>query len=164
MTLEKFKQIRNFIFDIDGVLTDGSITLMSDGSQVRKMNIKDGYAIQLAIKKGYHISVISGGSSEMAKKRLQGLGVEDIHLKCNNKLEALEEIKHTYEIELERTLYMGDDMPDYLVMKEVGLATCPANAAIEIQEIAHYVSAFKGGEGCVRDVIEKVLKINSHWV
>lgn len=159
----KLKDISTFIFDIDGVLTDGSITIMPDGEQVRKMNIKDGYALQLAIKKGYRIAIISGGSSEAAKKRLNGLGITDIYLRVQDKADKFEDYCIDNEINPANCLYMGDDIPDYEVMQRVHFAACPADAAREIQEIADYHSTIKGGEGCVRDIIEKVMTMRGDW-
>jgi 3-deoxy-D-manno-octulosonate 8-phosphate phosphatase (KDO 8-P phosphatase) len=161
--LHKLKQINTFIFDIDGVLTDGSITLMPNGEQIRKMNIKDGYALQLAIKKGYQIGIISGGKSEAAKKRLEGLGIQHIYLGVSDKVDVFKEFCLTFDILPEHTVYMGDDIPDYGVMKLVGIAACPNNAAQEIQAISNFISPMNGGEGCVRDIIEKVMKIKGDW-
>jgi len=162
-----FKQLLNnvkvFVFDVDGVLTDGSITLMPDGEQIRKMNIKDGYALQLAIHKGYKIAIISGGKSESVRKRLNGLGITEVFLGCDNKLETYNEFLLTHTLDSKQVLYMGDDMPDYEVMQHVGVATCPEDAAPEIKSISLYTSSKKGGEGCVRDVIEQVMKLHGNW-
>src|ERR1035437_5107444 len=128
----KLTRIKAFIFDVDGVLTDGSLTLMPDGEQVRIMNIKDGYALQLAVKKGYKIAIISGGKSEMVRKRLNGLGIIDIYLGCNTKIDTYKEFIETYSIHPTEVLYMGDDIPDYEVMKQIGVPTCPADSAAEI--------------------------------
>lgn len=156
-------QVRAFIFDIDGVLTDNSIILTPDGEQIRTMNVRDGYALQLAVKKGYKVAVISGGKSEVTKKRFARLGIHDVYLGAQNKLEPFDEFILTYGIQPENILYMGDDMPDYEVMKRVAVTTCPQDAVSEIREISIYVSDKKGGEGCVRDVIEQVLKVQGHW-
>lgn len=161
--LSQFKTIRHFIFDIDGVLTDGTLQISADGTLLRSMHIRDGYAIQLAIKKGYSVSIISGAKGEAIEKRLIGLGVADIHLGIQNKLEKLEEVIKASQLELAHTLYMGDDMPDLAVMKRVSLPCCPSDACSEIKEISTYISPFNGGKGCVRDVIEKVLKLNGGW-
>lgn len=161
--LEKFKSIRTFVFDVDGVMTDGSVWVYETGEQVRQMNTKDGYSLQLAVKKGYRILIISGGSSEGVRLRLQALGIKDIFLKVHEKTEVLREYVKEHGLDLEDTLYMGDDIPDYAVMRQVGLACAPADAAPEIRHIAAYISSFPGGQGCVRDVIEKVLKLNGHW-
>lgn len=161
--LSQFKDIRHFMFDIDGVLTNGSLLIHSDGSLLRTMNIRDGYALQLAVKKGYSVSIISGAKGEAIEKRLLGLGVDDIHLGIENKLEKFEEVLRAGNLIKARTLYMGDDMPDLAVMRSVALPCAPADACQEIRQIASYISPYNGGEGCVRDVIEKVLKLNGHW-
>ena len=161
--LPSFKAIKAFVFDVDGVLTDSSVLVLDDGQLVRRMNIKDGYALQLAIKKGYHIIVISGGNSEAVKLRLQKLGITDIYLDVKNKKDILLKAVTQLNILWEEVLYMGDDIPDFEVMQMVGLACCPNDAVPEIRQISHYVSTISGGEGCVRDVIEKTLKLNNHW-
>ncbi len=163
MVLETFSKIRHFIFDIDGVLTNGLLLINQDGSLQRSMNIKDGYALQLAIKKGYSISIISGAKEEGLKKRLHGLGITDIHLGISEKYVKLQEIMKINAIDLSSALYMGDDMPDVEPMSKVILPCCPADACDEIKQISVYISPKKGGEGCVRDVIEKVLKLNQDW-
>jgi 3-deoxy-D-manno-octulosonate 8-phosphate phosphatase (KDO 8-P phosphatase) len=161
--LELFKNITTFVFDVDGVLTDGSILVLPDGVQARRMNIKDGYALQLAVKKGYRVVVISGGNSPEVMDRLNKLGVTDVFMKVSNKLEVMEEFMLQHQILPQHVLFMGDDIPDLDVMKHAGLAACPADAVNEIKEIAHYISHLKGGEGCGRDVIEKTMKLRSHW-
>lgn len=161
--LSLFKTIRHFIFDVDGVLTDGSLLIHPDGNLLRTMNIRDGYALQLAVRMGYSVSIISGAKGEAIEKRLLGLGVDDIHLGIENKLEKFEEVCKMGKMVLEQTLYMGDDMPDLAVMMKVGLPCSPADGCAEIRQIAKYISPFNGGYGCVRDVLEKVLKLNDHW-
>jgi len=161
--LERFQKIKLFVFDVDGVLTDGSLYVFNDGEQARKMNIKDGFALQLAIKKGYGMLVISGAYSEAVQKRLEKLGITDVLMKVTDKRETLLRYLEEKKISAEHVLFMGDDIPDYSVMKMAGLACAPANAAPEIRSIAHFISTSNGGEGCVREVIEKVLKINGHW-
>ncbi|MCO6500089.1 MAG: HAD hydrolase family protein [Vicingus serpentipes] len=161
---ELLPNINSFIFDVDGVLTDGSVTIMPDGEQVRQMNIKDGYALQYAIKKGYNIAIISGGSSESVRTRLNGLGIKDIYLKVADKVAVFEDYILEKDIQPENILYMGDDIPDYDVMQKCGVATCPKNAAIEIKNISDYISDKNGGEGCVRDIIEQVLRCNGDWM
>jgi len=160
----KLPKVKAFIFDVDGVLTDGSVTLMPDGEQVRVMNIKDGYALQLAIKKGYKIAIISGGKSEMVRKRLNGLGITDVYLGSHTKIDAYKEYIEIYNLNADEILYMGDDIPDYEVMQQVGVATCPADAAPEIKEISIYISHHKGGKGSVRDVIEQVMRVQNKWM
>lgn len=163
MILEDFKQIKHFIFDIDGVLTDGSLLLLNDGQYLRTMNIKDGYALQLAIKKGYSITIISGATGDVLTTRFKGLGITDVHLGISDKLTLLQKITSEKNIDITCCLYMGDDMPDVEVMKSVFLPTCPADACDEVIAIAKYISSKNGGKGCVRDVIEKVLKLNNDW-
>lgn len=159
----KLSRVTTFIFDIDGVLTDGSVTIMPDGEQLRTMNIKDGYALQLAVKKGYKIAIISGGKSESVRKRLNGLGIFDVYLGSDNKIETYQEFIHTYEVNPDEILYMGDDVPDYDVMKRIGVPTCPKDSSQEIIDISIYVSHKNGGRGCVRDVIEQVMRVQGKW-
>ncbi|RZM07059.1 MAG: HAD-IIIA family hydrolase [Pedobacter sp.] len=161
--LAAFKPIKLFALDVDGVLTDGSLLVMNDGQLVRRMNIKDGYALQLAIKKGYKVVVISGGNSDAVKLRLEKLGVKDVFMSVLNKTAVLEQYMQQHAVQKNEVLYMGDDMPDILVMQMAGLPCCPADAVAEIRDLSAYISPIKGGEGCVRDVIEKVLKLNAHW-
>ena len=161
--LEILKPIRTFVFDVDGVLTDGNILILNDGQQARQMNIKDGYALQLAIKKGYRVVVISGGTSAAVKERLNKLGVTDVFLPVENKKEKLIAYVEQHQLRWEEILFMGDDMPDYVAMQLVGFPCCPADAVTEIRQVSKYISPQHGGKGCVRDVIEKVLKLNGHW-
>ncbi len=158
-----FKDIKLFVLDVDGVLTNGSLILLDNGEMARTMNIKDGYALQLAIKKGYEILVISGGSSNAVKTRLEKLAVKNILLAVKNKKEALLKFVSAHNFSWSQVLYMGDDIPDVLPMQMVGLACAPADAVQEIKSIAHYISPLAGGNGCVRDVIEKVMKLNDDW-
>ncbi|MCK0109410.1 HAD-IIIA family hydrolase [Flavobacteriaceae bacterium S0825] len=160
---EYLKHITTFIFDVDGVLTDGTVTITTKGEMLRRMNIKDGYAIKTAVDKGYNMCIISGGSNEGVRLRLKGLGVNDIYLGANNKIDQMNEFLHIYDIKLENVLYMGDDIPDYPTMKLAGLPCCPQDAAPEIKEISSYVSHKNGGKGAVRDVIEQVLKVQGKW-
>jgi 3-deoxy-D-manno-octulosonate 8-phosphate phosphatase (KDO 8-P phosphatase) len=161
--LEKFKAIRLFAFDVDGVLTDGSVYLMESGEQVRMMNIKDGFALQLAIKKGYKIVVISGSYSEPVIKRLNKLGIQDVFMKVEDKRSLLIQYARDQDISLEHVLFMGDDVPDYAVMKVAGIAAAPVDAMEDIKSASVYISQYGGGKGCVRDVIEKVMKLNGDW-
>lgn len=151
------------MLDVDGVLTDGSLWLMPGGTQVRKMNIRDGYALQLAIKKGYRIFIISGAVSPEVTQRLQGLGLTDIRMGVKNKAAALQEYCNLNGIQLSEVVCMGDDVPDIPMLQMAGVACCPADAIPEIRLQAMYVSPHKGGEGCVRDVIEKVMKLRGDW-
>jgi len=161
--LTSFKNIKTFVLDVDGVLTDGTLLLLDDGQMARRMNIKDGYALQLAIKKGYHILVISGGNSDAVKLRLQKLGVTEVFMGIADKKEVLLQYISKHSLKPAELLYMGDDIPDMVPMQIVGLPCCPADAVPEIKTIAQYISPANGGMGCVRDVIEKVLKLNDHW-
>lgn len=157
------EHITTFVFDVDGVLTDGTITVTTSGEMLRTMHTKDGFAMKTALLAGYNLCVISGGSNEGIRKRLNGLGVNDVYLGADNKIEHLQHYFKTHGIKAENVLYMGDDIPDYPVMKLVGLATCPQDAVPEIKAISNYVSHKNGGKGCVRDVIEQVMKVQGKW-
>ena len=161
--LQLLNSITTFVFDVDGVLTDGSLFLFPGGEMVRRMNIKDGYALQLAIKKGYHVVIISGGFSELVKERLEKLGVSQVFMSVHDKKLILEEYMSAHGLTKEQILFMGDDIPDLEVMGAVGLACCPNDACIEIKELSKYISPLKGGMGCGRDVIEKVMKLQGSW-
>ncbi len=161
--LEKFIPIKAFVFDMDGVLTNGSLLIMAGGEWVRQMNIKDGYALQLAVKKGYRVVVITGSSSQPVAERLNVLGVKFFFQKVSDKLTVLKSWMKEEGLDANDILYMGDDIPDEEVMRYVGTACCPADAVTEIKSVSHYISVYNGGEGCVRDVIEKVLRLNGHW-
>ncbi|WP_299781640.1 HAD family hydrolase [uncultured Formosa sp.] len=160
---EYLEHITTFIFDVDGVLTDGNVTVTTTGEMLRVMNIKDGYALKTAIDAGYNICIISGGSNEGVRKRLEGLGITDIFLGAHNKIDQLDEYVQNNNIKTENILYMGDDIPDFPVMLIVGLPTCPQDAVPEIKNISKYVSHRNGGKGAVRDVIEQVLKVQGKW-
>ncbi|REE81744.1 3-deoxy-D-manno-octulosonate 8-phosphate phosphatase (KDO 8-P phosphatase) [Lutibacter oceani] len=160
---EIMPQITTFMFDVDGVLTNGNITITTTGELLRVMNIKDGYALKTAINQGFKVCVISGGSNEGVRVRLKNLGVTDIYLGTHNKMEQFEEYVAENNLNPENILFMGDDIPDYQVMKKVGLPACPKDAVSEIQNISLYISQKKGGLGCVRDVIEQVLKVQGKW-
>lgn len=157
------KDISTFVFDVDGVFTDGTVLITTQGELLRKMSISDGYAVKTAVQKGYRLCVISGGNNEGVRKRLQDLGVTDIYLGISDKERALEEYLEIYEIDPAHTMYMGDDLPDIPSMQRVALPACPQNAAPEVKAISAYVSHLKGGEGCVRDIIEQVLKVRGDW-
>lgn len=161
--LEHFHDITTFIFDVDGVLTDGNVLALEDGTLLRQMNIRDGYALKQAVKEGYNVCIITGGISEGVKKRLERLGVEDIFTGVEDKLKVFTRYIREKEIDQATVLYMGDDLPDYAVMRLVGIPACPRDAAHEMFEVAQYVSPYDGGKGCVRDVIEKVLRLNGQW-
>ncbi len=162
--LESFRTIKTFIFDVDGVLTNSDLIVLESGKLLRKMNTRDGYALKRAVQKGYTVCIITGGKSEGVTERLKGLGIKHIYAGISDKLEALDEFVYTYDIDLGTTLYMGDDLPDYEVMRRVGLPVCPSDAAHEIKAISNYISPIAGGGGCARDVIEKVLKLNGDWL
>jgi 3-deoxy-D-manno-octulosonate 8-phosphate phosphatase (KDO 8-P phosphatase) len=161
--LSRFRFVKAFVFDMDGVLTDGTLLIEQEGQCLRSMNIKDGYVLQLAVKLGYRIVVISGSESEPVEKRLQKLGITDVFMKVNDKESFLKEYLTKNNIPLSETLFMGDDMPDYNCMIIAGFACCPSDAVVEIKQISSYISPMRGGYGCVRDVIEKVLKLNNNW-
>lgn len=161
--LEKFTSVTTFVFDVDGVLTDGSLLILPGGIMARRMNVKDGYALQLAVKKGYNVVIISGGASEEVAERLHKLGIREVFMKVTNKAAILKEFLDKSQLSWNEILFMGDDIPDLDVMKQVGLACCPADAVQEIKDVSAYISPKNGGFGCGRDVIEKVLKLNGHW-
>jgi len=161
--LASFQAIDTFVFDMDGVLTDGTVLVLDNGLQARRMSIRDGFALQLAVKQGYRVLIISGANSEPVRERLKGLGITDVFMGVKNKSEVLNQFQQRNKLEKESILYLGDDLPDLDVMQQVGLPCCPADAAIEIREIAAYVSPHKGGEGCVRDVLEKVMRLHNKW-
>jgi 3-deoxy-D-manno-octulosonate 8-phosphate phosphatase (KDO 8-P phosphatase) len=160
---EKLQPIKAFVFDFDGVMTDGSVWVYADRETVRAGNIKDGYAVQYAVKKGYMVAVISGATSASINNRMQMLGVEQIYTGCGDKIKTYEHFLEVNHLTDNQVLYMGDDLPDYPVMRRAGVAACPADAAVEIKEIADYVSLFEGGHGAVRDVIEQVLRLHGNW-
>lgn len=162
--LADIKKIRLFVFDIDGVLTDGSLLVLESGELARTMNVKDGYALQLAIKKGYKILVISGATSHAVKLRIEKLGINDVHLGILDKAKLLQDYINNNHLVKEQVLFMGDDMPDVEAMKLAGVPCCPADAVPQVRAISRYISPFAGGKGCVRDVIEKTLSINGHWL
>jgi len=164
---KSYKEIMNdittFVFDVDGVLTDGSVNISPTGEMLRKMNIRDGYAMKAAIESGYKVCIISGGSNEGVRIRLRNLGITDIYLGSPDKVETFKEYCELYAISPEKVLYMGDDIPDFHVMQLVGLPTCPQDAAPEIKSISNYISHVNGGKGAVRDVIEQVMKVQEKW-
>lgn len=161
---EMLRHVNTFVFDYDGVLTDGTVILMSNGDALRTANVKDGYALQLAMKKGYRVAIISGGYSESMVRRFEALKVKDVFLGVNNKIEVFNNYLSKNNIEPGQVLFMGDDIPDFEVMKTAGVPTCPADASEEIKAVAKYISHQKGGHGCVRDVIEQVMKIQGKWM
>ena len=160
---KKLINIKNFVFDVDGVFTDGSIIVDSDGNEMRVFNTKDGIAVKFATEIGYNICVISGGNNEGVRKRLSRLGVKHIFLGINDKKEVFDNFLSKNNLNIEETLFMGDDLPDINILKEVGLPTCPADACPGVKEVVDYISPKKGGDGCVRDVIEQVLRLSGDW-
>ena len=162
--LAEFKKVTTFIFDIDGVLTDSTVILLDNGLQARRMNIKDGLGLQMAIRNGFRVATISGSYSEPVMERLKKLGIKDIQMSVADKKEFVSAYVSQNDLRWDEILYMADDLPDIDVMKVVGLPCCPADAVPEILELSKYISPIKGGLGCVRDVIQKVLKVQDKWI
>lgn len=161
---EKLKNIKAFVFDVDGVFTDGSVYLLPEGNMCRVMNVLDGFAVVKAIKKNYPIGVITGGNDPMVKHRIHYLGIQDYYAKSHDKLADFENFKAKYQLKNEEILCMGDDIPDMEILKISGIASCPENAVPEVKEISDYISPISGGKGAVRDVIEQVMKIQGTWI
>ena len=164
--LEQFRAVDTFILDVDGVLTDNRLLVMENGDLLRTMHVRDGEAIKRAIRAGYRFAVITGMRSPGVLDRLQFLGIPENMILWNisNKLEAFEDLCHDFRIDPKTALYMGDDIPDIAVMKRVGLPVCPFDAVPEVIAVSQYVSPLGGGAGCVRDVVEKVLKLHGKWI
>ena len=160
----RLKDITTFILDVDGVMTNGKIIYTHDGKIDRQFYAKDGYAIKYAISKGYRIAIISGGMQENVRTRLNSLGVEDVFLKAYNKIEVYEKFIEEKKIDPKNILYMGDDNPDLDVLKVVGISSCPNDASVDVKSICDYISHKDGGMGCVRDVIEQVMRIHKKWI
>ena len=163
MYLEKLNLITTFILDVDGVMTNGNVLVTDEGQMLRSFNIKDGFAMQLAVKLGYRICVISGGNSPGVLKRLEGLGITDIFMKVHEKLPVYQDYVTAENINANEIAYMGDDLPDYNLLQEVGLKCCPADACSDIINTCDFVSSYNGGQGCVRELIEKVLRAQGKW-
>ena len=163
---DELKKVRAFVFDVDGVFSNCTMNLTSQGELIRTSCARDGYAVMYCHKKNYIVAIISGGGAPGVKERFMKLGVkeEDIYLKIPNKLEALAEVMERYKLEKDEILYMGDDIPDYECMRRVGVPVCPSDACEEIKSIAKYISDVKGGEGCVRDVIAQTLRARGDWM
>ncbi len=157
------KDITTFVFDVDGVLTNGTVLVTTKGEMLRKMSVKDGFALKTAISKGYNVCIITGGTNEGVRERLKGLGVTTFYMGVHNKAEPLDEYLDIYNIAPESVLYMGDDLPDIAPMRMIALPTCPQNAVQEVKAVCKYISHKNGGDGCVRDVIEQVLKVRGDW-
>lgn len=155
--------IKLFAFDYDGVFSGGTILLMPDGAQVRTASVRDGFAVQWAVKQGLELALITGGKEEAVKTRLGKLGVQHLHLGASDKLAVVTELVERLGLQMEEVAYMGDDMPDVPVLERVGLAACPQDAVPEVRQICHYVSPFAGGAGCVRDLLEQAMKLRGLW-
>lgn len=162
--LERFQDVTTFIFDVDGVLTNSQLLIMEDGSLLRQMNVRDGYAMKRALEQGYNVCIITGGKSQGVVTRLQGLGIVDIYYGVQDKVEVYRDYLDLYDLDDANVLYMGDDVPDYEVMRLVGFPACPSDACREILSIAKYVSDKGGGAGAVRDVIERTLRLHGKWL
>mgnify|MGYP000704398365 CR=1 FL=1 len=161
--IEKLHKIKALVFDVDGVMTNGQVVLLPDGQQMRQMHSKDGYALQLAIKKGFIVAIITGGSNQAVKERMRGVGITDIYLGASHKDEAMQDLMDTYGLEASEVMYMGDDVPDLGALKLVDLRACPADASDEVKSYCNFVSKKQGGQGCVRDIIEQVMKSQKKW-
>lgn len=161
--LKAFSEIDTLMFDVDGVLTDGGILVLETGDMARTMNTKDGYALQLAVKKGYRIIVITGGVRSGVEKRMNNLGVSDIFFSVSDKRKCVEELMIKHNLKKEQVLFMGDDMPDLATFDLVGMSACPADAVPDVKSKATYISNIAGGKGCVRDVLEKVMRARNDW-
>ncbi|HMR20385.1 MAG TPA: HAD-IIIA family hydrolase [Sphingobacterium sp.] len=163
MVLTQLKKIKYIFLDVDGVLTDGRVLVNEEGEQWRTFSVKDGYAIQYAIKQGLRVIIITGARSLGVQKRFEGLGVQDIFLNISDKITLMEQLCEQYGFDYTECLFIGDDIPDLECMRKVGVAICPADAAEEIKKISHYVSTRVGGNGIVRETLEKVLKLQDKW-
>ena len=161
---EKLKDIKAFVFDIDGVFTDGSVYLLPGGNMCRVMNVLDGYAVVKAIKNNYKIGVITGGNDDQVRHRINYLGISDYYAKSSNKRIDFEDFKSKYNLKNEEILMMGDDLPDMEIMKMAGISACPNNSVPEVKEISDYISSIEGGKGAVREVIEQVMKVQGKWI
>jgi 3-deoxy-D-manno-octulosonate 8-phosphate phosphatase (KDO 8-P phosphatase) len=161
---EGLKVVKAFAFDVDGVLSSPLVYLHPGGELMRSMNTKDGYALQYAVKRGYPIAIITGGKTESVATRFRGLGIIDIYMDSSSKPDALDDFMRKYDLQPGEILYMGDDLPDYEVMRQVGVPCCPRDAVEEIKSLAKYISPFNGGHGCARDVIEQVLRLHGRWM
>ena len=158
------KRIKAIIFDVDGVLSAETITLASNGEPLRTVNIKDGYAIQLAVKMGLRVVILTGGNTEAVRLRYQRLGVEDIYMGCSVKVKTYVEFLRKYELTDADVMYMGDDIPDIEIMRRVGCPVCPKDACADVRDISLYISPYSGGYGCGRDVIEQTLRAQDKWL
>lgn len=160
---EKLVQIKAFAFDVDGVLAK-DLVVHPNGDLMRTMNAKDGYALQYAAKKGYKVAIITGGSDELVRRRFEQIGFTDIYMRSHHKIDDFKDYYFKYDLNPEEVLYMGDDVPDMEVILAAGLGTCPKDASTDVKLVADYISDRNGGEGCVRDVIEQVLRVKGDWL
>ena len=163
MILDLFREVKHLVFDVDGVFTDGTLLITEDGEFLRRMNVKDGYALKFALRQGLSISIITGGTSMGVKKRFGYLGLDEVHIGVHDKMSVLNDISQRKGFSLSETLYMGDDLPDLECMKAVALSCCPEDASPEIIGVSKYISPKRGGQGCVRDVLEKVMQTQDLW-
>lgn len=161
---ELLPHIKAFLFDVDGVLSSTTIGLHPNGEPMRTVNTKDGYAMQLAVKKGFPIGIITGGNTRSVRMRFKRLGIKDVYMKSAEKIHDFKLFLEKHKLEASEVMFMGDDIPDYPVMKVCGFPICPADAVPEIKGISVYISDKKGGEGCARDIIEQVLKAQNKWM
>ena len=161
---EELKKVKAFAFDVDGVLASPEVYLHPNGELMRSMNTKDGYALQHTVKRGYPIAIITGGKTDSVGDRFRGLGITDIYLGSSFKIDDFNDYLFKYNLQAEDVLYMGDDLPDYEVLKKAGVPCCPSDAVEEIKSVAHYISPYAGGKGCARDVIEQVLRLHGRWM
>ena len=159
----KLFKIKTFIFDVDGVLTDGKVLVTTEGEMYRALDTKDGYAMKYSMMKGFKIAIISGGTNEGIRNRFQALGVKDIYLGAHEKSGAYEELVNHYKLKSDQILYVGDDIPDIPLIKKVGVSCCPSDSVTDVKSVVDYVSHKKGGEGCVREIIEQVLRVQEKW-
>ena len=157
------KNVSAFVFDVDGVMTNGQIMITTEGEMYREMNTRDGFAIKCALERNYKIAIISGGTNEGVRKRLETLGVDKVYLGIHKKDIAFDDFLKTYDIDPEEVLCMGDDVPDLSLLEKVGVATCPQDAVSDVKKIVDYVSHKKGGDGCVREIIEQVMRVQNKW-
>lgn len=163
MILDKFRDVKTFIFDVDGVFTSGTVIATDGGEMNRDFNIKDGYAINRAVTCGYNIIIISGGDSAGVRNRLKRLGVKEVHTAIRDKKSHLAELKKRLELDLDNTIYMGDDLPDIPVMEMCGIKVAPSDAAWKVQQTADIVTKAAGGRGAIREVVEKVMTSQETW-
>ncbi|TSA38923.1 MAG: 3-deoxy-D-manno-octulosonate 8-phosphate phosphatase [Porphyromonadaceae bacterium] len=160
---EDLRNIKAFVFDVDGVISTNQVLLHASGDLMRSINTRDGFAIKTAIEAGFKVGIITGARSESLRLRFKDLGTEDVFLGSLDKLVDLKSFVTKCQLQLSQILYMGDDIPDLGAMKEVGMPTCPNDATNEVQAVSRYISNYPGGHGCVRDVIEQVLRTQGFW-